>query len=275
VATTPENLRDQVVSAFGATPDPRARELLTALAKHLHDFVIETELTVEEWLTAIEFLTAVGKMCDDKRQEFVLLSDVFGISALVDFLDGPQGEDATENALLGPFYVSDAPLLDNGDSIVKQHEGEPLRLEGRVTGEGGKPLAGAQVEVWQIAANGAYDGQDPDMVEDNMRGRFHTDADGRYWLMTNRPFGYSVPTDGPVGTLLDVLDRDPMRAAHIHLRVSADGYQPLVTQLYDADCPYLDTDVVFGVRHSLVTRLRQDQDAGLAATFDVRLVADA
>jgi hydroxyquinol 1,2-dioxygenase len=274
VATTPENLRDQVVSAFGATPDPRARELLTALAKHLHDFVIETELTVEEWLAAIEFLTAVGKMCDDKRQEFVLLSDVFGISALVDFLDGPQGEDATENALLGPFYVSDAPLLDNGDSIVKQHEGEPLRLEGRVTGEGGKPLAGAQVEVWQIAANGAYDGQDPDMVEDNMRGRFLTDADGRYWLMTNRPFGYSVPTDGPVGTLLDVLARDPMRAAHIHLRVSADGYQPLVTQLYDADCPYLDTDVVFGVRHSLVTHLRPDEDAGLAATFDVRLVPD-
>jgi hydroxyquinol 1,2-dioxygenase len=274
VATTPENLRDQVVSAFGATPDPRARELLTALAKHLHDFVIETELTVEEWLTAIEFLTAVGKMCDDKRQEFVLLSDVFGISALVDFLDGPQGEDATENALLGPFYVSDAPLLENGDSIVRQHEGEPLRLEGRVTGDGGRPLAGAQVEVWQIAANGAYDGQDPDMVEDNMRGRFLTDDDGRYRLMTNRPFGYSVPTDGPVGTLLGVLDRDPMRAAHIHLRVSADGYQPLVTQLYDAGCPYLDTDVVFGVRQSLVTRIEEDEDAGLAATFDVRLVPE-
>jgi hypothetical protein len=140
MATTPQNLRDQVVSAFEATPDPRARELLTKLAKHLHDFVIETNLTVDEWLTAVEFLTAVGKMSDDKRQEFVLLSDVFGISALVDFLNGPHGDDATENALLGPFYVSDAPLLANGDSIVKQYEGDPVRLEGQVTGEGGKPL---------------------------------------------------------------------------------------------------------------------------------------
>jgi hydroxyquinol 1,2-dioxygenase len=272
MATTPENLRDQVVSAFGAAPDPRVRELLTKLSKHLHDFVIETNLTVEEWLTAIEFLTAVGKMSDDKRQEFVLLSDVFGISALVDFLNGPQGEDATENALLGPFYVSDAPLLENGDSIVKQHEGDPVRLEGQVTGERGEPLPGAQVEVWQIAANGAYDGQDPDMVENNMRGRFLTDDDGRYWLMTNRPYGYSVPTDGPVGTLLGVLDRDPMRAAHIHLRVSADGYEPLVTQLYDADCRYLETDVVFGVRASLVTPLEADDDGSLRARFDVRLV---
>lgn len=274
MATTPENLRDQVVSAFGAAPDPRVRELLTKLARHLHDFAIETDLTVEEWLTAIEFLTAVGKMSDDKRQEFVLLSDVFGISALVDFLNGPQGEDATENALLGPFYVSDAPLRDNGDSIVKQYEGVPLRLEGQVTGVGGEPLPGAQVEVWQIAANGAYDGQDPDMAENNMRGRFLTDEDGRYWLMTNRPFGYSVPTDGPVGSLLEALDRDPMRAAHIHLRVTADGYQPLVTQLYDADCRYLETDVVFGVRESLVTPLEEAEES-LRTKFDVRLVPES
>jgi protocatechuate 3,4-dioxygenase beta subunit len=271
VATTPENLRDQVVSAFGDAPDPRVRQLLTSLAQHLHDFVIDNDLTVDEWLQAIEFLTAVGKMSDDKRQEFVLLSDVFGISALVDFLNGPKGDDATENALLGPFYVSDAPLMDNGASIVKQHDGVPLELSGRITGEGGAPLPGAQVEVWQIAANGAYDGQDPDMVEDNMRGRFLTDDEGRYRLLTNRPFGYSVPTDGPVGDLLRILDRDPMRAAHIHLRVSADGYQPLVTQLYDAECPYLDTDVVFGVRESLATRLEEGED-GLRATFDVRLV---
>jgi hydroxyquinol 1,2-dioxygenase len=271
MATTPENLRDQVVSAFEHTPDPRARELLTALARHLHDFVIETDLTVDEWLTAIGFLTDVGKMCDDKRQEFVLLSDVFGISALVDFLNGPRGEDATENALLGPFYVSDAPLLANGDSIVKQHDGDPVRLEGQVSRDGGAPLARAQVEVWQVAANGAYDGQDPDMVENNMRGRFLTDDDGRFSLLTNRPYGYPVPTDGPVGQLLEVLDRDPMRAAHIHLRVSADGYEPLVTQLYDADCPYLDTDAVFGVRESLVTPL-EPEDGTLRARFDVRLV---
>ncbi|WP_052664077.1 dioxygenase [Nitriliruptor alkaliphilus] len=271
MATTPENLRDQVVTAFGATPDPRMRELLTTLAKHLHDFAIETNLTVEEWLGGIEFLTAVGKMSDEKRQECVLLSDVFGLSALVDFLNGPQDQDATENALLGPFYVSDAPLMENGDSIVQQHEGEPVRLEGRVTGKGGEPLPGAQIEIWQIAANGQYDGQDPDMVENNMRGRFRTDDEGRYWLVTNRPFGYSVPTDGPVGRLLDVLGRDPMRAAHIHLRVSADGYQPLVTQMYDADCDYLETDVVFGVRESLITPLEDDGDGGFIARFNVRL----
>lgn len=272
MATTPENLRDQVVAAFGATPDPRMRLLLTTLARHLHDFAIETELTVDEWLGAIEFLTDVGKMCDDKRQEFVLLSDVFGLSALVDFLNGPRGEDATENALLGPFYVSDAPLLENGDSIVQQHDGVRVELQGRITGTGGAPLAGAQVEVWQVAANGQYDGQDPDMVENNMRGRFLTDDEGRYRLPTNRPFGYPVPTDGPVGRLLEVLDRDPMRAAHIHLRVTADGYLPLVTQLYDADCDYLETDVVFGVRESLVTRLEDDGDGGLTGHFDVRLV---
>jgi protocatechuate 3,4-dioxygenase beta subunit len=271
MTTTPQNLRDQVVSAFADAPDPRARELLTALARHLHDFAIETNLSVEEWLTAIEFLTDVGKMCDDKRQEFVLLSDVFGLSALVDFLNGPRGEDATENALLGPFYVSDAPLLDDGASIVKQHEGEPLHLEGVVTGTDGQPLSGAQVEVWQIAANGAYDGQDPDMVEGNMRGRFLTDDAGRYHIVTNRPYGYAVPTDGPVGDLLEVLRRDPMRAAHIHLRVSAEGYQPLVTQLYDADCAHLETDVVFGVRESLITRL-EPGDGELRARFDVRLV---
>lgn len=275
MATTAQNLRDQVVDAFGATPDPRARELLTTLARHLHDFAIETNLTVDEWLTALEFLTEVGQTCDDKRQEFILLSDVFGVSALVDFLNGPHGEDATENALLGPFYVSDAPLLDNGDSIVKQYEGDSLRLEGQVTGDGGAPLAGAQVEVWQIAANGAYDGQDPDMVEHNMRGRFLTDDDGRFWFMTNRPYDYAVPTDGPVGRLLEVLDRDPMRAAHIHLRVTADGHEPLVTQLYDEASPAIDTDVVFGVRESLVTPIEPDDEHGLRTRFDIRLVPTA
>lgn len=272
MTTSAETLRDQVVSAFAHTPDPRARELLSSLARHLHDFVIETKLTEDEWLTAIEFLTATGKMCDDKRQEFVLLSDVFGISALVDFLNGPKGETATENALIGPFYVSDAPLLANGDSIVKEHDGEPVHLSGAVTDLTGTPLPGAQVEIWQVAANGAYDGQDPEMVENNMRGRFLTDDAGRYALRTNRPFGYSVPTDGPVGRLLDVLDRDPMRAAHIHLRVSAEGHEPLVTQLYDADCPYLPTDVVFGVRESLATQLELRDDGVRYATFDVRLV---
>lgn len=253
-AMTPGQLTGQVLAAYDATPDPRLRELLGALVRHLHEFAVETRLTPQEWLAGVEFLTATGRKCDHQRQEFILLSDVLGLSSLVDLLNAAGG--ATESTVLGPFYVPGAPRRQLGEQIGRPEDGSPALVRGRVTSQAGQPLEGASLDVWQASGNGLYDTQDPQQPPFNLRGIFQADPDGRFEFRTVRPVSYPVPVDGPVGGLLRSSGRHGWRAAHIHAIVSAPGHRPVTTHIFDAENPYLDSDTVFGVKDSLIRRFR-------------------
>jgi catechol 1,2-dioxygenase len=268
-ATTPAELTDDVVKAFGATPDPRLRELITALVRHLHAFAAETRLTPEEWMAGLQFLTATGQKCDARRQEFVLLSDVLGLSSLVDVINAAGG--ATESTVLGPFYVAGAPARAMGEHIGRPEDGSPTLVRGRVTDTAGRPLDGATLDVWQSNDSGLYDTQDPSQPPFNLRGVFVTGPDGRFEFRTARPASYPIPTDGPVGDLLRATGRSRWRAAHIHAIVSAPGCRPVTTHIFDAENPYLDSDAVFGVKDSLVRPFRP---AGPDDPADVSYVVD-
>jgi protocatechuate 3,4-dioxygenase beta subunit len=266
---TPAQLTDQVLAAYEGTPGPRLRELLTALIEHLHAFAVQTQLTPQEWLTAIGFLTATGRKCDDRRQEFILLSDVLGLSSLVDVVNAADG--ATESTVLGPFYVPGAPRRVMGEHIGRPQDGDPTLVRGRVTSLGGAPLDGATLDVWQASGNGLYDTQDPGQPPFNLRGVFTTGPDGRYEFRTARPVSYPVPTDGPVGDLLRAAGRHHWRAAHIHAIVSAPGHRGVATHVFDEENSYLDSDAVFGVKDSLIRPFRP---AGTGEPADVRYVVD-
>jgi catechol 1,2-dioxygenase len=257
-----QELTEEVLRAYGDTPDPRARELLTALIRHLHAFAAETGLTTAEWMAGLEFLTAVGQKCDDERQEFVLLSDVLGLSSLVETLNGPEG--ATDSTVLGPFYLPGAPHKELGESIGRPQDGEPTLIRGRVTDTEGEPIPGATLDVWQCASNGLYDIQDPDQPPFNLRGVFTTRADGGYSFRTVRPVSYPVPIDGPVGTIFRISGRHCWRAAHVHAIVRAPGYQAVTTHIFDSANEYNDSDAVFGVRGSLIREFRGARPADLA-----------
>jgi protocatechuate 3,4-dioxygenase beta subunit len=263
------DLTDDVLRAYAETPDPRARELLTSLIRHLHAFASETRLTTQEWMAGLQFLTAVGQKCDDERQEFILLSDVLGLSSLVESTNAPDG--ATEPTVLGPFYLPGAPHKEPGESIGRLQDGEPTLIRGRVTDTDGRPISGATLDIWQCASNGRYDIQDPDQPPFNLRGVFGTGADGRYLLRAVRPVGYPVPVDGPVGDVFRLSGRHHWRAAHVHAIVSAPGHQPVTTHIFDAANEYLDTDAVFGVRDSLIQEFRA---ASPADPPDVAYVVD-
>ena len=251
---TPDQLTKQVLAAYAGTPDPRLRQLLTSLIGHLHAFAVETQLTRQEWLAGVEFLTATGQKCDDERQEFILLSDVLGFSSLVDLINATDG--ATESTVLGPFYVPGAPVRAMGEQLGRPEDGSPTLVRGRVTDPAGEPLDGASLDVWQTAGNGLYDTQDAQQPRFNLRGVFVTGPDGAYHFRTVRPVSYPIPTDGPVGGLLRGAGRHNWRAAHIHAIVSAPGYRPVTTHIFDAENPYLDSDTVFGVKDSLVRPFR-------------------
>ena len=268
-AMTPAELTDDVVKAFGATPDPRLRELITALVRHLHAFAVQTRLTPEEWMAGLQFLTATGQKCDARRQEFVLLSDVLGLSSLVDVINAAGG--ATESTVLGPFYVAGAPARAMGEHIGRPEDGSPTLVRGRVTDTAGRPLDGATLDVWQSNDSGLYDTQDPSQPPFNLRGVFVTGPDGRFEFRTARPASYPIPTDGPVGDLLRATGRSRWRAAHIHAIVSAPGCRPVTTHIFDAENPYLDSDAVFGVKDSLVRPFRP---AGPDDPADVSYVVD-
>ena len=263
------DLTEQVLAAYAGTPDPRLRELLTALIAHLHAFAAETGLTTQEWLAAIEFLTATGQKCDAERQEFILLSDVLGLSSLVAEINAAC--DATEPTILGPFYLPGAPERAMGEQIGRPQDGSQVLVRGRVTDVAGVPVAGATLDVWQGSGNGLYDIQDPEQPPFNLRGVFVTGPDGRYEFRAVRPVSYPIPTDGPVGDLIRRTARHHWRAAHIHAIVSAPGCRPVTTHIFDADNPYLDSDAVFGVRDSLV---RQFRPAGPGDPPDVSFVAE-
>jgi protocatechuate 3,4-dioxygenase beta subunit len=259
-----EDLTAEVVRRLEQTPDPRLREVMQALVRHLHAFTREVNLTDEEWLAGIRFLTATGDMCDAERQEFILLSDTLGLSMLVDEINHEAGGAVTESTVLGPFYVAGAPFREYGESIVRKDDGEPAVVSGVVRGTDGAPIAGAVLDVWQTASNRLYDVQDPDQPQHNLRGRFRTRDDGSYRFVTVRPVSYPVPHDGPVGRLLRATGRHPWRAAHIHVIVSADGHRPVTTHIFDADSDYLDSDTVFGVKDSLVRPFVRHDDPGEA-----------
>jgi hydroxyquinol 1,2-dioxygenase len=260
---TEQELADLVLKKVAGAPDPRFREVMLSLVKHLHGFIREVGLTQDEWRTAIDFLTATGQKCDDKRQEFILLSDTLGASMLVDAVNHRNHHGATESTVLGPFYVEGAPPLPQGADIAAGEPGEPTFVSGLVTDVGGKPIANALLDVWQTDAEGFYDVQRPDKGEMRLRGKFLTDAEGRYRFRTVKPVPYPIPTDGPVGRMLDQLGRHPYRPAHLHMIVGAAGHAPVSTHIFVAGDPYIDSDAVFGVKPSLIVDFKE-QPAGKA-----------
>jgi hydroxyquinol 1,2-dioxygenase len=265
------DLTDAVLARLQRAEDPRFKEIMTSLIRHLHAFVRDVELSEAEWLQGINFLTATGQKCDADRQEYILLSDVLGVSMLVDALNHRKPTGATESTVLGPFYVEGAPELPNGANICKSGGGEPTEVRGRVLTLDGKPIAGAALDVWQTAANSLYSSQDPAQERYNMRGRFRSDADGRYWFRTVKPVSYPVPTDGPVGKILNAMGRHPMRPAHIHFIVSAPGCETVATHIFAKGDRYLDSDVVFAVKNSLIADFRPKADGTLEVNYDFAL----
>jgi hydroxyquinol 1,2-dioxygenase len=258
------------VESFANTPDPRLRELLTSLARHLHAFVRDTEPTIAEWERAIEFLTATGHKCDDERQEFILLSDVFGVSMLVETINNRKTSGATESTVLGPFHVVTSPRRELGESIDLVRTGPPCVVEGRVLSADGTPLPGAEIDVWQANDQGFYDVQQPDVQpRGNGRGLFTTDENGSFWFRTIVPSHYPIPTDGPVGALLNATKRHPYRPAHIHFIATAPGHRPLTTHIFVAGSPYIESDAVFAVKKSLITDFAPVNDPGQAARYGV------
>lgn len=252
---TEDDLTDVVVARLEATPDPRLREITQALVRHLHAFAKEVRLTDEEWLTGIMFLTATGQICDERRQEFILLSDTLGFSSLIDLINHSDVEAlATEPTILGPFYVPGSPERAFGESMVEYEDGGEVAIfRGVVTDTDGSPLEGVLLDVWQNAATGFYAVQQPDeQPATNLRGRYLTDGEGRYEIRTVRPVPYPIPADGPVGQLLRDTGRHEWRAAHIHLKASKEGYEPVTSHVFDRESRYLDSDTVFGVKDSLI-----------------------
>lgn len=252
---TPETITAAVLSQMAATPDPRLKEIMFALVEHLHAFARETNLTPSEWIKGIDFLTQAGQASTSERQELIMLSDTVGLSALVNLMhDRTALEQSTDSSLLGPFYRESAPKVDRGAQIATAVEGPEIALWGRVTDIEGQPLAEVDVSIWQTNAHGLYDVQ-LDGAPIDYRGVVQTDVDGRYWVRTVQPVGYSIPMDGPVGKLVKRQGRHGMRPAHIHVMTSAAGYRELVTALYLAGDPHLQDDTVFGVSTDLVAEM--------------------
>jgi len=256
-------ITEAVLERVAAAKNPRTREISAALVRHLHAFVREIRPTQSEWEGAIDFLTRTGHMCDDKRQEFILLSDTLGVSMLVDAINHHTPEQATETTVLGPFFVKDAPVFANGADISNGMSGEPMLVTGSVADSRGKPVAGAVVDVWHSDDDGHYDVQREDDAS-AIRGTFRTDENGRFSFWSVKPAAYPVPHDGPVGEMLEAQGRHPWRPAHVHFMIAADGCEQLVTHLFVAGDQYLDSDAVFGVKDSLISEFKE-MPAGVAA----------
>ncbi len=267
---TEQNSAEAVISRIKQPEDARLAEVMTCIIRHLHEVVKEVEPTYEEWEKAITFLTETGHMCDDWRQEFVLLSDVLGVSMLVDAINTRRPTGATENTVLGPFHIEDQPERGMGETISEDGKGEPLVVHGRVLDVDGKPVAGAKLDTWQASHDGFYNNQQPDeQPEHNLRGIFTTNDNGEFMYLTVKPVYYGIPKDGPVGKMLDKLGRDNMRPAHLHYIVTAPGYETVTTHIFDSKDPYLDNDAVFGVKASLIADVVKRDDPDAAAKFNV------
>jgi catechol 1,2-dioxygenase len=268
---TEESSADVVVARNAGAADARLKEVMEVITRHLHAAVKEIEPTQEEWMRAIMFLTDTGHMCSDWRQEFILLSDILGVSMLVDAINNRKPSGASESTVLGPFHVEGAPELPMGANICLDAKGEPMFVHGRILDTEGRPVEGARIDVWQANDEGFYDVQQKGLQPDfNLRGVFRTGADGRYWFRGVKPKFYPIPDDGPVGKLLRSLGRHPYRPAHLHYIIAAEGFETLVTHIFDPDDPYIGSDAVFGVKESLLAEFRwtEDAEAATAAGFD-------
>ena len=248
-----DTLTEAVIARLKDASNPRFKQIMNSLVKHVHAFAREVELTEEEWFEGIKFLTATGQKCDDKRQEFILLSDVIGLSMMVVALNHKTAPGATESTVLGPFFAHGAPEFEYGADMrqTSSIKGEDTWVSGRILSTDGKPIPNATLDIWQAKADGIYDVQEPD-GEFELRGRVKANAKGEYAFKTYKPKFYGVPTDGPVGELLRAMGRHPMRPAHMHAIVSAPGYQQVITHVFVEGDPYLDSDAVFAVKDSLV-----------------------
>ena len=270
-------ITEAAIGAISADVSPRVREIMANLIRHLHDFAREVDLTTEEWLAACHFLKRAGDMTDDRRNELILLSDILGLESLVDALTNKAEGKETESAVLGPFYRENAPVLPNGASVVQGGvPGKTVLVEGRVSGPDGKPIEGAEIDVWETAPNGLYEQQDPDQPDMNLRGLFRTDAQGRYAFRCLKPISYPIPFDGPAGDLLKLMGRHPYRPAHIHYIVRARGCRTLVTQIFDRTDKYCADDAVFAVKDSLKVDFEPaaaGSGADYRVQYDIRLAA--
>jgi hydroxyquinol 1,2-dioxygenase len=247
-----EELTNAVVASFADAKTERFREIAESLVRHLHAFATDVQLTEEEWFRGIDFLTRTGHITDDRRQEHILLSDVLGLSMLVVGINNRRPPEATESTVFGPFFVEGAPRFQNGDDIARDAPGEPCHMALRVLGVDREPIAGARVDVWQADEDGFYDVQYSDLAEPRGRGWFESGADGRVEFWSVKPEAYPIPDDGPVGELLEAGGRGPMRPAHVHFKVTAAGYQTLITHVFVDGDEHLDSDAVFGVRSTLI-----------------------
>jgi hydroxyquinol 1,2-dioxygenase len=272
-------ITDAAIEQMSSTPSPRLKQIMASLARHLHDFTREVDLTPEEWLEGIRFLTAVGQKCTAHRQEFILLSDTLGLSSLVNALhDKRATEAATKSSLLGPFYRQDAPMMKLGDSIISRSKGSEVVFYGRVLDSAGRGIPNALVQIWEPDETGNYDLQKHDPSVMDLRGCFHADTEGRYYFRGLCPIGYMIPMDGPVGDMIRAQKRHGHRPAHIHFVIGAPGYRELVTALYVAGDDHIDSDTVFGVSESLVISVnKNDPSSPLpklpSIRYDFRLAA--
>jgi catechol 1,2-dioxygenase len=259
-----------VQNRAGPKANKRVKFIIDSLVKHFHAFVKETNITMDEWMYGIKFLTRTGHLSTDWRQEFILLSDTLGVSMLVESINNHKMSGETESTVLGPFYIANAPRYENGTNICLNGKGEPVWVYGRVTDAKGKPIAGATLDVWQANEDGFYDvqqkGIQPDM---NLRGVFTSDKDGKYSFRSAYPRYYPIPFDGTVGDMLAALDRNHNRPAHLHFIVSAPGFEKVTTHIFTPDCPWLKDDAVFGVKESLIADFKTVDDPKRAQTLDM------
>jgi hydroxyquinol 1,2-dioxygenase len=251
---TEDNITDLAAERWATAKDPRVAELLTALVRHLHDFAREVRLTEAEWMAAMQWLTAAGQISDDKREEFILASDVLGLSMLVVQMNHQLDPQATPATVLGPFHIEGSPELEYAADMSQGLSGTPLYLHGAVRDLAGNPVAGGVLDVWQADTEGAYEAQIPDIDEARLRAKYTTREDGSYCLRTIAPLGYTIPMDGPVGNLISQTAISHFRPAHIHFLINVPGYEPLITHLFQEGAQYLDSDVVFGTKQELVVR---------------------
>jgi hydroxyquinol 1,2-dioxygenase len=273
-----DNITQAVIASFAEAGTPRLKQIMTSLVQHLHAFARDVKLTEEEWFQGIEFLTQCGHITDAKRQEFILLSDVLGLSMLTVAMNTEKPRGCTESTVFGPFHVEGAPRYELGDDIANGAKGTPCLVRGTVRDIAGKAIPGAVLDVWQSDEEGLYDVQHEGLDQAQARGILKADGDGKFFFRSILAVPYAIPHDGPVGQMLEATGRHPWRPAHLHFMVKAPGYETLVTHVFRDNSDYLDSDAVFGVRQSLVCEWKEQADGTYLLEYDFvlnRLRADS